>query len=92
MCFTKKFTAITHTSYCNIIIHVLSKCYSIFCPYNILNSMPHVYLASVSSGNFLVILYFAKYVTLHKNLSVQVLPKIMEVGTVMDKMMKCVFS
>jgi hypothetical protein len=54
--------------------------------------MPHVYLASVSSGNFLVILYFAKYVTLHKNLSVQVLPKIMEVGTVMDKMMKCVFS
>jgi len=34
--------------------------YAIFCRHNILNSMPQVYWASVSSGNFLVILYFAK--------------------------------
>jgi len=30
-------------------------------------------------------------VTLHKSLPVQVLPKIMEGGTIMDKMVKCVF-
>jgi hypothetical protein len=34
--------------------------YAIFYWHNILNSTPQVYWASVSSGNFLVILYFAK--------------------------------
>ena len=55
--------------------------------------MPQVYLASVSLGNFIksYLVNGSINFTLHKNLSVQVLPKIVEGGTVMDKMVKCVF-